>query len=44
MRWGADYAQRPRRRLIDAGVIEEPRRGEVAFAVPYLAEYLHDDA
>ena len=39
----SDYAQKYRRRLIDAGVIEAPRRGEVAFAVPYLAEYLRDD-
>lgn len=28
-----------RRRLIDAGVIESPRKGELVFAVPYLAEY-----
>lgn len=29
-----------RKRLIDAGVIEAPRRGELTFAVPYLSEYL----
>lgn len=29
-----------RKRLIEAGVIEAPRRGELVFAVPYLAEYL----
>lgn len=29
-----------RKRLIDAGVIEAPRRGELVFAVPYLSEYL----
>jgi hypothetical protein len=29
-----------RKRLLDAGVIESPRRGELVFAVPYLAEYL----
>ena len=29
-----------RKRLLDAGVIEAPRRGEFVFAVPYLAEYL----
>lgn len=29
-----------RKRLIDAGVIESPRRGELVFAVPYLADYL----
>ena len=31
-----------RKRLLDAGVIEAPRRGELEFAVPYLAEYLLD--
>ena len=29
-----------RKRLIDAGVIEAPRRGELVFAVPYLSDYL----
>lgn len=29
-----------RKRLIDAGVIESPRRGELVFAVPGLADYL----
>lgn len=29
-----------RKRLLDAGVIEAPRRGELVFAVPYLADYL----
>ena len=29
-----------RKRLIEAGVIESPRRGELVFAVPYLSEYL----
>lgn len=38
-----DYAQKYRRRLIDAGVIEVPTRGKVAFAVPFLAEYLRED-
>lgn len=37
-----DYAQKYRRRLIDAGVIEVARRGYVKFAVPYMADYLHD--
>lgn len=31
-----------RKRLIEAGVIEAPRRGELVFAVPYLAEYLRE--
>lgn len=35
-----DYAQKYRKRLIDAGVIESPARGKVAFAVPFLADYL----
>ena len=39
-----DYAQKYRRRLIDAGVIEPIRRGEVAFAVPYLADYLRQES
>lgn len=29
-----------RKRLIDAGVIEAPRRGELVFSVPYLGRYL----
>jgi AAA+ ATPase superfamily predicted ATPase len=29
-----------RKRLIEAGVIEAPRRGELEFAVPYLSDYL----
>ena len=32
-----------RKRLIEAGVIAAPRRGELAFVVPYLAEYLLRD-
>lgn len=36
----SDYAQKYRRRLLDAGVIERARRGYVRFAVPYLADYL----
>ncbi len=33
-----------RKRLLEAGVIEAPRRGELVFAVPYLAEYLLSDS
>lgn len=29
-----------RKRLIESGIIEAPRRGELVFAVPYLADYL----
>lgn len=32
-----------RKRLLEGGVIEAPRRGELVFAVPYLAEYLIQD-
>lgn len=28
--------------LIEAEVIESPRKGELAFAVPHLAEYLRN--
>ena len=43
-RMGVDngYAQNYRRRLLGAGVIQAPRRGEVEFAVPYLSAYLRD--
>lgn len=39
-----DYAQKYRRRLIESGVIESPRRGKVAFAVPYLADFLRRES
>ena len=35
-----DYAQKYRKRLLDAGIITKGRRGFVEFAVPYLADYL----
>lgn len=38
-----DYAQKYRRRLIDAGVIEACGRGLVRFAVPFLRGYLRAD-
>ena len=34
------YVQPYRARLIEAGVIAAPRRGEVEFTVPYLGDYL----
>ncbi len=37
-----DYAQKYRRRLIDAGVIEAAGHGLVDFDVPFLREYLRD--
>ena len=39
-----DYAQKYRRRLIEAGVIEAAGRGMVAFAVPYLEDHLAHEA
>lgn len=35
-----DYAQKYRKRLIDAGVIQAAGRGEIRFAVPYLRDFL----
>ena len=32
-----------RKRLIDSGIIEAPRKGELIFAVPYLSEYLRQN-
>jgi hypothetical protein len=37
------YAQKYRRRLVEAGVISASARGEVGFAVPYLDEYLRGE-
>ena len=34
-------AQTYKRRLIQAGIISQPRRGRVQFAIPYLKEYLY---
>lgn len=36
----ADYGQRYRRRLLDAGAIEAPASGTVRFSIPYLVDYL----
>lgn len=36
----SDYAQKYRRRLLDAGIIKEAGFGRVDFAVPYLREWL----
>ena len=38
-----DMAYQYRRRLIDSGVIESVRRGEVRFAVPYIREALEKE-
>lgn len=35
-----DYAQKYRKRLLDAGVIAAPERGRVAIAIPHLTGYL----
>jgi hypothetical protein len=37
------YAQQYRQRLLEAGVITSERRGQLAFAVPYLSEYLREE-
>ncbi len=36
----SSLAQTYKRRLIHAGIIEQKRRGEVSFAVPYLRDYM----
>ena len=38
----ADYAQKYRKRLITAGVVENAARGYLKFSVPLLAQYLKD--
>ena len=38
-----DYAQKYRKRLINAGVIEPANRGSVKFSVPLLGEYLRKE-
>lgn len=40
MNQSPDYAQKYRRRLVDAGVIAAAGHGFVTFAVPYMREYL----
>lgn len=40
----SDYAQKYRRRLLDAGVIQVARRGYVEYAVPYLKRFLQRQA
>lgn len=40
LNWTDSAAQTYKRRLIQAGVIEQKRRGAVQFAVPYLRDYL----
>lgn len=37
------HVQSYRKRLIDAGVVTSPRRGELAFVIPQLAAYLNRD-
>ena len=37
----SSFAQTYKRRLLQAGLIEQHRRGKVRFAVPYLAEYIN---
>lgn len=39
---GNSFVQPYRARLIEAGVIESPRKGYLEFAIPYLKEYLRN--
>lgn len=39
----SDYAQKYRRRLIDAGVIQPAGRGYVEYAVPYLSDFMREE-
>ena len=43
MKVGKSYAQKYRIRLIETGVISPVGRGELAFAIPYLGEYLRGE-
>ena len=40
--WASSAVQTYKRRLIQAGIVEQKRRGTVCFAVPYLHEYLRE--
>lgn len=43
MGMSVDCTQKHRRHLIDAGVIQSAGRRKVAFAVPYLKEFLREE-
>lgn len=43
LRCTSSLAQTYKRRLIQAGIIRQPRRGIVQFAVPYLRDYLYQN-
>jgi predicted transcriptional regulator len=43
MKVSQPYAQRYRRRLIEAGVIAASGRGKLDFVIPYLGEYLRGE-
>jgi len=43
MKVSTDYAQKYRKRLLDAGVIKTAGRGKVEFAIPYIKDYLASD-
>lgn len=43
LRVDAAYIQRYKTRLIQSGIIRQPRRGYVAYAVPYLQEYFQNE-
>ena len=39
-----DYVNQYKRRLIDVGVLEQVKRGEVRIAIPYIKEYLQENS
>jgi len=43
MKVSSNYAQRYRKRLIEAGIIASADRGKLTFIVPYLGEYLRGE-
>ena len=43
LKWTNSAAQTYKKRLSQAGVINQPRRGVVQFAVPYLRDYLYQE-
>ena len=40
----SSFVQTYKRRLIQCGIIEQPRRGKVCFSIPYLRDYLRDNS
>lgn len=38
-----DYIQQYKRRLVDAGLINQPGRGRLQFTIPYMDEYIQEE-